>query len=138
VNLIIHEQRSDGLAILPEHIGTHIDVFCLGLGLQEVFRKPVELQDIIQEHQARRARFHRDECDRYRGRVAPENRKQLLERVENFFRRCADGQVVVAGIDHDRGRFERKNNPVGVPNTVRQALPAKSTIQHGVSGKILL
>jgi hypothetical protein len=45
----------------------------------------------------------------------------LLERPENFFRRRADGQVVVAGVDHDRRRFERKNNPVGVPNTVRQA-----------------
>src|SRR5271165_3067673 len=33
MDLIIHEQSSDRLAILSEHVGRHVDVFCLRLGL---------------------------------------------------------------------------------------------------------
>src|ERR1700720_4274205 len=33
MDLIVHEQSSDWLAILSDHIGEHVDVFCLRLGL---------------------------------------------------------------------------------------------------------
>ena len=33
VDLIVHEQSSDRLAILSKHVGRHVDVFCLRLGL---------------------------------------------------------------------------------------------------------
>src|ERR1700724_2892242 len=33
MDLIIHEQSSDRLAILSKHVRRHVDVFCLRLGL---------------------------------------------------------------------------------------------------------
>ena len=69
MDLIIDEQGTDRLAILPKHIGKHVDVFCVGSGFQKTFYQLIKLQDVIHVHQARRARFYGNKSNRYRGRI---------------------------------------------------------------------
>ena len=138
VDLITDKQRLDRFAILTKHVGTDVDVFCLRLRLKKVLHELIKLQNARQEDHARRTRFDGDKCDWDRRGVGPEDCEQLLERLKNSLWRCAAGEIVVAGINHDGRRLSRQNEPVGVSNAIGQARSAKSTIQHGVSGKILL
>src|ERR1700730_8110314 len=138
VDLIAHKKRLDRFAILPKHVGTNVDVFCLRLGLKKIAHQPIKFQDVLQKHQTRRTWLYRDERYRYGRGVSPEDGEQLFERLENFFRRRSAREIVVACVDHNSRRFSRDNESVGVSNAIAQSRTAKTTIQHGVSRKILL
>ena len=73
MDLIAHKQGLDRFAILPKHVGTHVDVFGLGLCLKKVVHQPIKSQNVLQKHQTRRTWFHGDERNRDRRRVGPED-----------------------------------------------------------------
>jgi hypothetical protein len=138
MDLIADKKRSNRFSILTKHIGTNVDVFCLGLRFKKTLCQAIEPQNVLQKYQPSRTRLYGNEGDRYGGGVSPEDGEQLFKGLENFLRRRPVGEIIVACVNDNCRRLSRDNESVGVSNAIGQSRPAKSAIQHGVPGKILL
>src|SRR5271165_529153 len=87
VDLVGPEKRLNWFPVVSEHVGTDVDIFCFSLRLEKGLHELIEFQNVIKKHQTRRTWLNGDEGDRDRRGIASENRVQLLERLENLFRR---------------------------------------------------
>ena len=138
MDAISPEKRLNRLVVLSEHIRADIDIFCLLLRLQEIVHEPVESQYVFEIHHPGRTGLHGDKCNRYRRRVASKNREQLLERIKDLFWRSAGGEVIISGINHNCPRFPWDNEAIGKANAVGQFRSSEATIEHRITGKVLL
>ena len=115
-------------------MGEHIDE-AMTPGFSESAQLSIELLHLRQDVCPAGAGLHRDERDLGARQPLLNARQKVGVVKKHLAHRFADGEIIVAFIDHNVRRVVARNHPVEIEEHIAHLRAAETTIEHGVFRK---